>query len=92
MDRTFCPRIACARVQCRRKEFLVCVIEGSDADVEAFSVPPGVIVLSEGLLRLCMTDDMLAFVLGHELCHLISRHHAENMSRCDRGYMYTNLL
>jgi predicted Zn-dependent protease len=51
-------------------------------DALAFSVPSSIVVISERMLGLLHTDDQLAFILAHEIGHLIARHAGESMTRC----------
>lgn len=48
----------------------------------AFSLPLGTIIINEKLLDLLRTDDQLAFVIAHEMAHLMARHAGESVSRC----------
>jgi hypothetical protein len=48
------------------------VIQGTD--VNAFSLPGGYVYVYEGLVKYCESDDELASVLGHEICHAAFRH------------------
>lgn len=51
-------------------------------DALAFSVPSGIVIVSEQMLGLLRTDDQLAFILAHEIGHLIARHGGESITRC----------
>ena len=44
-----------------------------DKQVNAFCMPGGKIVVYEGLLSLCSSDDELAVVVGHEVAHAALR-------------------
>ncbi len=47
-----------------------------DADtVNAFAAPGGYIMISKGLYDLLETEDELAAVLGHEIAHVLHKHH-----------------
>ncbi len=48
------------------------LIEGDD--VNAFSLPGGTIYVYEGLMNFTETDDELAAVMSHEICHAAFRH------------------
>jgi len=48
------------------------VVEGED--VNAFSLPGGIIYVYEGLVKYVESDDELAGVLGHEISHAAFRH------------------
>jgi predicted Zn-dependent protease len=43
--------------------------------VNAFSAPGGYILLSKGLFDMLATEDDLAAVLGHEIAHVLRKHH-----------------
>lgn len=45
--------------------------------VNAFALPGGKVGVYTGLLKLAATDDELAFVMGHEIAHVTSRHSAQ---------------
>ena len=51
-----------------------------DPQVNAWCMPGGKIVVFEGLLPLCPTDDDLATVLSHEVAHAMAKHANERMS------------
>jgi len=53
-----------------------CVFEASQT-INAFALPGGKVGVYSGLLRLASSDDELAFVMGHELAHVTSRHGAQ---------------
>jgi len=52
-----------------------------DAQVNAFCMPGGKIVVFEGLLPLTASDDELAVVIGHEVAHEVAKHGNERMSQ-----------
>lgn len=52
-----------------------------DAQVNAFCMPGGKIVVYEGLMNLVDSDDELAVVLGHEVAHAVAKHSNERMSQ-----------
>lgn len=52
------------------------VFDGPDT-VNAFALPGGKVGVYTGLLNLAATDDELAFVMGHEIAHVTSRHSAQ---------------
>jgi predicted Zn-dependent protease len=43
-------------------------------EINAFAAPGGLIFISQGMLRLCRTEDQLAGVLAHEVAHVNLRH------------------
>jgi predicted Zn-dependent protease len=52
----------------------------SDA-INAFAMPGGYILLSSGLLKSLESEDELAFVLAHEVAHVVRRHHYQVVQR-----------
>jgi len=46
----------------------------------AFAIPGGKIFVFSGLLNVTQNDDGLAFILGHEVAHVLARHGAEQMA------------
>eukprot|EP00026_Physarum_polycephalum_P009174 Phypoly_transcript_09287.p1 GENE.Phypoly_transcript_09287~~Phypoly_transcript_09287.p1 ORF type:complete len:431 (+),score=80.35 Phypoly_transcript_09287:89-1381(+) len=46
----------------------------------AFAIPGGKIFVFSGLLDVTQNDDGLAFILGHEVAHVLARHSAEQMT------------
>jgi predicted Zn-dependent protease len=48
--------------------------------VNAFALPGGKVGVYTGLLNMAATDDELAFVMGHEIAHVTSRHGAQRAS------------
>ena len=51
-----------------------------EKEINAFSLPGGIIYVNSGLLELCETDDELAGVLAHEIAHA-SHHHISQILR-----------
>jgi predicted Zn-dependent protease len=45
------------------------------ADVNAFGLPGGIVLVSRGLVNLLRSEDELAFVLSHEIAHVARQHH-----------------
>jgi predicted Zn-dependent protease len=54
------------------RSFAFLLVEGSD--LQAFAFPGGSLCVTESLARLFESDDQLAFLLGHELAHIVLRH------------------
>lgn len=52
-----------------------------DKQVNAFCMPGGKIVVYEGLLNICSSDDELAVVVGHEVAHAVAKHSNERISQ-----------
>ena len=57
-------------------EFVVFV----DDSINAFAMPGGKIGVNTGLLRLVDSDDELAAVMGHEVCHVLYEHGNQRMT------------
>ncbi len=43
-------------------------------EVNAFAAPGGLILVTRGMLRCCESEDELAAVLAHEICHVQEKH------------------
>lgn len=62
-----------ARVRNKKRKFTFAVMINSEPN--AFALPGGFIFITRGLLELCEYDrDEIAFVLGHEMAHVIRGH------------------
>lgn len=53
----------------------------NDQQVNAFALPGGKIGVYSGLLKVAITQDQLAAVIGHEVSHVLAGHSAERMSQ-----------
>lgn len=53
------------------------VVFDAPETVNAFALPGGKVGVYTGLIRLAASDDELAFVMGHEIAHVTSRHSAQ---------------
>ncbi len=51
-----------------------------DSTPNAFALPGGGIVINKGLLEDIKTEEGMAFVLAHEMGHLVRRHHMRSLS------------
>ncbi len=49
-------------------------------EINAFALPGGKIAFYSGILPILKTDSGIAFVMGHEIGHVIGGHHAEGAS------------
>ncbi|MCS3748188.1 MULTISPECIES: M48 family metallopeptidase [unclassified Xanthomonas] len=52
-----------------------------DDEANAFALPGGKVGVNTGIFTVAKTQDQLAAVLGHEIGHVISRHHEERITR-----------
>lgn len=52
-----------------------------DKDINAFATPGGYIVLTKGLLLKLQSEAELAGVLGHEIAHVLKKHHLNAMQK-----------
>ncbi|MDC5718906.1 M48 family metallopeptidase [Vibrio europaeus] len=66
-----------------------------DSDqVNAFALPGGKIGVYTGLLRVAVTQDQLATVIGHEIAHVLADHSNERLSQsqiANAGLQLTNI-
>lgn len=75
------------------------------ASVNAFAAPGGYVLINRGLYEMLSTESQLAGVLGHEIGHIVQRHHVKVMQqsaavsagaraaqRSDRGILVNNLI
>ena len=56
------------------------VVFDAPETINAYALPGGKVAVYTGLLKLATSDDELAFVMGHEIAHVTSRHGAERMN------------
>lgn len=63
-----------------------------DKDVNAFSLPGGIIYVNTGLLDFAKTDDELAGVLAHEIAHAAHHHVAQLVRKQSRVDRYVALI
>jgi predicted Zn-dependent protease len=52
-----------------------------DAEPNAFALPGGKVGVNTGIFTVAKNQDQLAAVIGHEIGHVISRHHDERLTR-----------
>jgi predicted Zn-dependent protease len=52
-----------------------------DPEPNAFALPGGKVGVNTGILTVAKNQDQLAAVIGHEIGHVISRHHEERLTR-----------
>lgn len=52
-----------------------------DANINAWCMPGGKVVINTGLMPVAQTEAGLAVVMGHEIAHAIARHGAERMTQ-----------
>ncbi|RMG50473.1 MAG: peptidase M48 [Gammaproteobacteria bacterium] len=56
-----------------------------DADVNAFAMPGGYVLVTRGLFEILRNEAELAGVLSHEIGHVVAKHHLKALQ--DQGYM-----
>jgi len=67
-----------ARLKDRRRHFHFNVIEGGEPN--AFALPGGYVFLTRSIMDLCRWDrDELAFILAHEMAHVVKGHAMERI-------------
>jgi len=75
------------------------------ASVNAFAAPGGYVLITRGLYEMLASESQLAGVLGHEIGHIVQRHHVKVMQQSaavsasaraaqhgDRGILVNNLI
>jgi predicted Zn-dependent protease len=75
------------------------------ASINAFAAPGGYVLITRGLYEMLDSESQLAGVLGHEIGHIVQRHHVKVMQqsaaisagaraaqRGDRGVLVNNLI
>ena len=60
-------------------------------NVNAFAAPAGYVLITRGLLERLQNEAELAGVLGHEIAHVIERHHAQAMKKKERSGALANI-
>lgn len=53
----------------------------ADSEPNAFALPGGKVGVNSGIFTVAMNQDQLAAVIGHEIGHVIARHHEERITR-----------
>ncbi len=64
---------------CDRKELLYHFFVIDKDEKNAFCIPGGYIYIFTGLLNDLENDDQLAFILAHEVGHVVARHHIKKL-------------
>ncbi|HZP12885.1 MAG TPA: M48 family metallopeptidase [Nevskiaceae bacterium] len=64
----------------------------NDKQVNAFALPGGKIGVYSGLLKVAVTQDQLAAVIGHEVSHVLAGHSSERMSQQMVGDVGTTVV
>ena len=59
---------------CDRREFNYRFYVIDKDEKNAFSTPGGYVYINKGLLEILNSDDEIAFVLAHEIAHIVARH------------------
>ena len=60
-------------------------------NVNAFAAPAGYVLITRGLLSRLRNEAELGGVLGHEIAHVVERHHAEAMKKKERSGALANI-
>ena len=63
-----------------------------DKQVNAFALPGGKIGVYTGLLKVAVTQDQLAAVVGHEVSHVLAGHSSERVSQNMLGELGTTVV
>lgn len=63
----------------KRKNFSI--YKNSSGEINAYVIPDGSIFLTEGLLKNIKDDEMMTFVLAHEIGHYVHRDHLRSLGR-----------
>jgi predicted Zn-dependent protease len=53
----------------------------ADSEPNAFALPGGKVGVNSGIFSVAKNQDQLAAVIGHEIGHVIARHHEERITR-----------
>ena len=64
---------------CERREIHYTFEVIDKDDFNAVSLPGGYVYLFRGLLDVCDTDDQIAFIIAHEVGHIVARHHIKKL-------------
>src|SRR5207247_1334017 len=59
--------------------------------INAFAIPGGVILVTRGLYEMLDNESQLAGVLGHEIAHVVKRHHITVMQKSAGVSAFTSL-
>lgn len=62
-----------------------------DGDVNAFAAPGGYVFVTKGLLQMLESEAELAGVLGHEVAHVVRKHHLNALTKDKRMSALTGL-
>jgi predicted Zn-dependent protease len=62
-----------------------------DPDVNAFAAPGGYVFVTKGLLQLLESESELAGALGHEVAHVVRKHHLNALTKDKRMSALTGL-
>jgi beta-barrel assembly-enhancing protease len=68
------------KLTAQQKSYDIRVTISCDGTPNAVALPGGGIVLNKGLLEEIKTEEGMAFVLAHEMGHLVQRHHMRGLS------------
>lgn len=63
----------------------------ADSAPDAYAAPGGIIMVSEGLVKLCQSEDELAGVLAHEVAHISIDHPTQAISAANKKAALSSL-
>ncbi len=69
-----------SKLTAQQQTYDIKVTIACDGTPNAFALPGGGIVINKGLLEEIKTEEGMAFVLAHEMGHLVQRHHMRSLS------------
>ncbi len=78
-------------VVCERRDITYHFKVLKEEDVNAVSLPGGYIYVNKGLIDMADTDDELAYVLGHEVGHVVVKHSVKRLQGV-LGYSILRIL
>lgn len=74
----------------QKKDFPI--YKDSSEEINAYVVPDGSIFLTEGLLKNVKDEEMMAFVLAHEIGHYVHRDHLKSLGRGVMVLIFSSVL
>jgi Zn-dependent protease with chaperone function len=80
------------RNACEAPEWVVDFHVFPDPEINAFALPGGHLMITEGLLEILQTQDEVAFVLAHEMGHAVKRHIASQYKRANENNLLFSVI